>query len=111
MKEEKKVVKLTDKFSLRKDTHGIILSAKYENYYPEEDKTVIGSKDFYYGTVYQALQGFLLKSVEIDTKYIDADYAGMIIGKVEEALDTIDKAKSNIQETFCLEVKEFSSFS
>lgn len=100
-------MKLNDKYSIENEAHGFSLVEKTEIKVMKDGKETgkfkEGSKKLYYGTVYQALQGFLTVSVDDVVKqgYELRD----IREKVFTTIECIHKTMDLIKDSFCIEVK------
>ena len=98
-------MKLNEKYCIEKESNGFSLVEKTEIEVTKDGKktgeTKDGSKKRYYGTVYQALQGFL--SASVDDSYEEEN---SINHSITATLKSIDNAKDRIKAEFCIEVKK-----
>lgn len=97
-------MKLNDKYSIVKDGDGITLLEKTIIKVTKNGKKTgqlkHGNNKRFYGTVYQALQGFVRVCADTSIKS-NTD----IMEEVGKALFVIDQANKIIKTEFCIEVK------
>jgi hypothetical protein len=98
MKEEEKEVQLSNEFFLRKSNGCFVLDWRDSvGHIAENGKKkgehVFGKKTRYYGTLYQALQGFLGHYVELEFESM-----GSVTKKIEEVMGLIEKATKKIED-------------
>lgn len=101
-------MKLNDKYSIEKDGQGFTLIEKTIVNTRKDGKltgeTRDGQSKRFYGTVYQALQGFLSVTVD-DSIQKDIDLEDLRMD-VYTSLKYIDESNEWIKENFCIEVRK-----
>ena len=96
-------MKLTNIYSIEEESHGFSLVEVTDIGVTKDGKKTgeikHGAKKRYYGTVYQALQGF------VDVCVDESLHVSEVMTNVEWALMAIHELKDKIKEEFCIEVR------
>lgn len=96
-------MKLDYKYSIEKEAHGFsLVEATVVETMKDGKKTGIfkdGQKKSFYGTVYQALQGFLVVASQ------DVDEISELNKSIGETMDMLKMAKEEIKKEFSIVVK------
>ena len=97
-------MKLTENYSIEKEAHGFSLVEKTQVEVTKDGEKTgqikDGFKKRYYGTVYQALQGFVSACVD------ESIHVNEIRINIEWSILAIDNLKDKIKEEFCIEVNK-----
>jgi hypothetical protein len=97
-------MKLNEKYSIEKDGAGFalvektVINTKVDGKFTGETRD--GKNKRFYGTVYQALQGFLSITVN-SSESLDGIRDNVLL-----TIDLIDMAKDKIKREFCIEVRK-----
>ena len=97
-------MKLDDTFSIKDESGNIVLTELVDGFkWTDKKKTKkVASKtpkEHYYGTLYQALQGYIRLSIHKAETFKDIRKIAL------KTINTIDQLEEDIKKTFCIYVK------
>jgi len=99
-------MKLNEKYSISENAHGYtleektVISTKKDGKFTGEKRS--GVKQRFYGTLYQALQGFLV----INSQEAECESMFGLRDSIVRTLDILGNAKESIKDEFCVYVKK-----
>lgn len=97
-------MKLDNKYSIEKSGSGIKLIEKTIGYKKDDKKKenpIELGKEYYYGVLYQALQGYMEKRIDDTIEYDSLDVTGLHVSAI---IADISRYKAAIKDEFCVYV-------